>query len=105
MPRRPHPPWFNHSNNTRWRIQAMKFIIMQFSPWSVFIPFSSKYPPQHTVLKDLSLSSSLKVKDQVSQPHSKTRKIILLYILIFSFLYEKRKQKIMDWMIASILRI
>jgi hypothetical protein len=26
--RPPHPPWFNHPNNIRWRIQAMKFIIM-----------------------------------------------------------------------------
>jgi hypothetical protein len=30
----------------------MKFIIMQFSPWSVFLPFRSKYPPQHSVLKN-----------------------------------------------------
>jgi hypothetical protein len=27
----PHPHWFNHLNNIRWRIQAVKFIIMQFS--------------------------------------------------------------------------
>jgi hypothetical protein len=24
----PHPPWFNHPNNIRWRIQTVKFIIM-----------------------------------------------------------------------------
>jgi hypothetical protein len=23
----PHPPWFNHPNNIRWIIQAVKFII------------------------------------------------------------------------------
>jgi hypothetical protein len=40
----PHPPWFNHPNNIRWRIQAVKFIIMQFSPRSLFLPFRSKYP-------------------------------------------------------------
>jgi hypothetical protein len=28
----PHPPRFNHPNNIRWRIQAVKYIIMQFSP-------------------------------------------------------------------------
>jgi hypothetical protein len=50
MSRLPHPPWFNHPNNIRWRIEIMKFIIMQFSSRSVFIPFRSKYP-QHTVLK------------------------------------------------------
>jgi hypothetical protein len=30
----------------------VKFIIMQFSPRSVFLPFRSKYPPQHSVLKN-----------------------------------------------------
>jgi hypothetical protein len=34
MSRPPHPPWFNHHNHIRWRIQVMKFIIMQFSPRS-----------------------------------------------------------------------
>jgi hypothetical protein len=29
----------------------MKFIIMQFSPRSDFLPFRSKYPPRHSVLK------------------------------------------------------
>jgi hypothetical protein len=29
----------------------MKFIIMQFSPRPIFLPFRSKYPPQHSVLK------------------------------------------------------
>jgi hypothetical protein len=33
----------------------MKFIIMQFSPWSIFLPFRSKYPPQHSVLKKSSV--------------------------------------------------
>jgi hypothetical protein len=42
-----HPPWFNHPNNIRWRIEAVKFIIMQFSLWSIFLPFRSKYPPQN----------------------------------------------------------
>jgi hypothetical protein len=50
MSRPPYPTWFNHPNNIRRRIQAVKFIIMQFSPWSVFLIFRSKYPPQHSVL-------------------------------------------------------
>jgi hypothetical protein len=52
MSRPPHPPWFNHPNNIRWRTQAVKFIIMQFSPLSIFLSFISKYPPQHSVLKN-----------------------------------------------------
>jgi hypothetical protein len=43
--RPPHTPWF------RWRIQAMKFIIMHFSPLSVFLSFRYKYP-QHSFLKN-----------------------------------------------------
>jgi len=30
----------------------MKFIILQFSPRQVYISFRSKYPPQHSVLKN-----------------------------------------------------
>jgi hypothetical protein len=52
MSRLPHPPWFNHPNNIRWRIQVMKFIITQFSPRSFFILSRSKYLRQHYVLKD-----------------------------------------------------
>jgi hypothetical protein len=52
MSRPPHPPWFNHPNNIRRRIQVMKLIIMQFSPWSIFLPFRSKYLPQHSVPKN-----------------------------------------------------
>jgi hypothetical protein len=37
MSRPSHLPWFNHPNNIWWRIQAVKFIVMQFSPWSIFI--------------------------------------------------------------------
>jgi hypothetical protein len=37
MSRPPHPPWFKHPSFVRWSIQAMKFIIKQFSPRSVFL--------------------------------------------------------------------
>jgi hypothetical protein len=43
MSRPSHPPWFNRPNNIRWRIQAVKFIIVQFSPRSIFLPFRSKF--------------------------------------------------------------
>jgi hypothetical protein len=51
MSRPPHPPWFNHPNNIRWRIYAKKFS------------------------ETFSSCSSLKVRDQVSHPHSTTAKI------------------------------
>jgi len=36
-----------------------KFIIMQFSPWSIFLPFRSKCPLQHPVLTAYSIYSQL----------------------------------------------
>jgi hypothetical protein len=32
MPCPSHPPWLDHSNYTWRRVQAMKLLIMQFSP-------------------------------------------------------------------------
>jgi hypothetical protein len=47
-----HPPWFNHPNNIWWSLQVMKFLIMQSSPASrYFLRLTSKYSPQHPVLK------------------------------------------------------
>jgi hypothetical protein len=42
-----HPPWLEHSNYVRRRVQVVKLLIMQFSPTSL----RSKYSPQHPVLK------------------------------------------------------
>jgi hypothetical protein len=43
-----HPPWPDHSNYTWRRVQAMKLLIMQFSPTSChFISLRSKYSPQY----------------------------------------------------------
>jgi hypothetical protein len=74
MTRPPHPPWLNHPNSIRWRMQVIKFIIMQFSPLSVFIPFRTKYPPQKQFSETVSLCSSLKMRDQASHPYSTTGK-------------------------------
>jgi hypothetical protein len=93
----PHPPWFNHPNNIRWRIQAVKFIIMQFSPWSIFL---------NTLFsKTLSLCSSLKVRGQVSHPYSTTGKITVLYILIFSFFDIRREDNLWKQIMNRILMI
>jgi hypothetical protein len=48
----PHSPWCNHPNNIRWRIQDVKSIIIQFCPWSVFLPFRSKYISPYSLLRN-----------------------------------------------------
>jgi hypothetical protein len=53
MPRPPHSSRLDHSNYTWRRVQITKLLVMPFSPFSChFIPFRSKYPPQHPVLKN-----------------------------------------------------
>jgi hypothetical protein len=89
MSRPPQPPWFNHPNNIRWRIQAIKLIIMQFSPWSVFLSFRSKYDFNTLFSKTPSLCSSLKMRGQVLH-HT-----VHLAELQFCIFY-------LDWMIPSI---
>jgi hypothetical protein len=45
------------------------------------------------------------VTDQVSHPYSTTSKITVLYILIFRFLYETGRQKILAWIIKCFWHI
>jgi hypothetical protein len=48
---------------------------------------------QHPVLKHSQSVSSINVKDQVSDPYKRRRKIIVLCILIFMFVDSRRKEK------------
>jgi hypothetical protein len=89
----PHHRWFNHPNNIRWRIQAVKFIIMQFYPRSDFLPLGPNALLNTLFSKIPSLCSSPKVRDQVSHPYSTTGKITVFYILIFRFFYIRREDK------------
>jgi hypothetical protein len=67
---------------------------MQLSPPSRHsIPLWSKYSTQHPVLKHPQLCSSLNVKDHVSHPYRTTYKILVLYILTFTFFDRRREDK------------
>jgi hypothetical protein len=58
------------------------------------------------LLNTLSLCSSLIVRDKVSHPYRTTGKIIVLYILIIMFFTQhRRRQKVLDQMVASVTRI
>jgi hypothetical protein len=58
---------------------------MQFSSRLVYLPFRSKYPPQHSVLKNPQ-SVFLKVRDQVSHPYSTTEKLQFCILASFALL-------------------
>jgi hypothetical protein len=68
----------------RWRMQAVKFIIMQFSPRYIFL-LGPNILLNTLFSTTLSLRFSLKVRDQVSHLYSTTCKITVFYILTFSF--------------------
>jgi hypothetical protein len=87
MPCPSYPLCLDHSDYIWWTVQVMKLLIMQFCPATHhFISLQSKYSRQRPVLNILSLCSSLNVRDLISHPSKTTEKLIVLYILIFTFL-------------------
>jgi hypothetical protein len=98
------PPWFHHSDDTwrRVKVTRMKLLIVQLSPTSCnFIPLWTKYSFQHP-----QSTFFLNVRDQVSHPYKTTGKIIVPYILIFTFFESSWKEKkVLDWLVTSITQI
>jgi hypothetical protein len=79
-------------------VQVIKLLIILVSPFFFYLcPFRPKYSPQHTILKHLSLHSSLNLSDQVSHPYKTTGKIIVLYIFFFIFLNNILEDKSSAW--------
>jgi hypothetical protein len=70
-------------------------IYMHFSPPSChLIPISSKYSPKYPVLKRLHAAFSFIVTDQFLTRTENNGKIITFYILIFTFLDSRQKDKL-----------
>ena len=59
-----------------------------------FVFLIPRYLSKYFILKHPYLCSSLKVRDQVSQPYNTTGNIIILYVLTFNFLESKQDNKI-----------
>jgi hypothetical protein len=81
-------------------IARENFIILQFSPWSVFFPFRSKYLPQHFVLKNpqyMFLPQNERPGFALVQHNWRIR---VLYLLIFSFFIldgKPKKDFVLKW--------
>jgi hypothetical protein len=97
MSRPPQPPWFKHPNNIRWRIQVMKFIVMKITSRSVFLPFRSKYPPQHSVLKSLQSMFLPQYEKSSFAPIQQKWKNYSLHVLIFRFFIWCGKTRFPAW--------
>jgi hypothetical protein len=80
-----------HPNNIRWRIQAVKFIIMQISPRSVFFPLRTKYLPQKSSQKPSVHVPSSK-RTRVAPIHYPDN-ITILSILVSTFVDMRREDK------------
>jgi hypothetical protein len=64
----------------------MKLLIMQFSPTSHYFIFGPNVLLSTLFLNTLRLCTSLIVRDHVSHPYRTTDKVVVLYILIFTFI-------------------
>jgi hypothetical protein len=94
MLRPSHPPCFDYPNNTGQRVQTVQLLIMQFSLTSCHLSLLGPNILLSTLFSNtLNLCSSLKVRDKVSHPYKTRCKIIVLYILIFTFLDSRREDK------------
>jgi hypothetical protein len=91
-----HTPWLDHSNYTWCRVQVMKFIILQFSQTSYNFILIGPNNLLGTLFSNIrSNCSSLTVWlwDQVSHPYRTTAKIIVPYIIIFTYLDSRQEDK------------
>jgi hypothetical protein len=87
-PRASHLPWFDDANNILWRENLWRSSLCNFlqSPVTSSL-LGPKILLSNLFSNTLNLCSSLNVRDQVSHPYKTTGRIIVLYILIFTYLY------------------
>jgi hypothetical protein len=94
IPRPSHRPWLYYSNYTWRRVQITKLLVCSFLHPPVILFFFCPNILFSTLFSNtLNLCSSLNVRDQVWQPYRTTGNIIVLYILIFTFFYNRREDK------------
>jgi hypothetical protein len=104
MPRPLHSLWFDLPTDIWGWVQIMKLHTVQLPPISrYFIPLRSKYSPQYPVLKH----SQSMLFPQCETPRftpiqKKTGRIMVLYILTFTFLDIRGEDKRLHRMVTSV---
>jgi hypothetical protein len=73
----------------------MKLLIMQLLPFSCLSLFVRNILLGTLFSNTLSLWSSLNIRDQVSHPYKTTGRIMVSYILTFTFLDSSREDRIL----------
>jgi hypothetical protein len=81
MPCPSQSSWFKHPNCIWWRVQSIKYFVIQSLP----IPFRlvllrPKYHSQHPIYENHQPTFPLIVSDQISHPYKRKGKIIIFYI-------------------------
>jgi hypothetical protein len=93
----PHPFHSYSLDYSTYTWQEYKLYKLWSSLCSFLIPLWPTYSP---IPKHHQCMLPLNVRDQVSHPFTTTSKIIVLYILIFTFFRQQMRR--LDWMVASI---
>jgi hypothetical protein len=103
----PSHPQLHYSNYIWRRLRILKLFVMQFSPFfRHIIPIRSKYLLSTLFSNILTLWSSLSARDQAAHPYGITGKIIVfVYTNCYAFRKQTIRQKVQDWIVASITKI